>query len=89
MALACEPQAALVVTEPVTNVVHHAASPIQIHAEFDAPPCESRYATGRRSCLQCLISSTRSMGAVADREPGRRTTAVPETTRRRRMIRSG
>jgi len=36
-ALECEHEAVLVVTELVTNVVHHAATPIHIHAEFDAP----------------------------------------------------
>ena len=35
-ALKCEHEAVLVLTELVTNVVHHAASPIHVHAEFDS-----------------------------------------------------
>jgi anti-sigma regulatory factor (Ser/Thr protein kinase) len=36
-ALSCEHEAVLVVTELVTNVVRHAATPVRVHAEFEAP----------------------------------------------------
>ena len=69
-ALECEHEAVLVVTELVSNVVRHAATPIHIHAEFDAPNLRVEVRDGS-SVLPAVID-------LADEEHGRGLRIVQE-----------